>query len=473
MLEEKIKLAREKSAKQRKQLVVGGILLLLCCLSIVALFFLRPFSSEISGEKEQIDAIAEEVSTDGQEELRSQFKELALQYENNIESQLDGLNDWQRERVFALGEKKKSAITSYGNGEYQKGIDGFIALEADALLLFEEAEAVFSGALAQSRSSFKDDDYQQAKVHIEQALFIKPTDSKALALQQQIEKLPVLLPFLKGAKVAVAENNIQKEYEALLGAQLLAPERHDIETRLLVLKELLRKHSFENHIAQGFIAVENGLATDAWFHYQQAKIIDPARKEITLLFSKIKLLEKNNRVRLGLEKAQQAIRRDDWQSAHAAFARVAKDEPQNKKVREGLQKSQYILGMQKEAKNYLRDPYRLANSKVGEDVAHFLVRVQPATQMSYSLQRQTKALREKLALFNRVLPVRVLSDGKTNVTVRGVGKVGQVMEKTIQLKPGNYVFEGERRGYISKLVSVLIPYDVQNFQLQVICDEPI
>jgi hypothetical protein len=74
---------------------------------------------------------------------------------------------------------------------------------------------------------------------------------------------------------------------------------------------------------------------------------------------------------------------------------------------------------------------------------------------------------------NKKITVEVISDNQTHILVRGVGVVGQTSLKTIQLTPGNYTFEGKRKGYKSKLINVLIPYDKPTFSLSIHCDEPI
>jgi hypothetical protein len=61
----------------------------------------------------------------------------------------------------------------------------------------------------------------------------------------------------------------------------------------------------------------------------------------------------------------------------------------------------------------------------------------------------------------------------TNIQVRGIGKIGRILNKTIQLKPGYYTFEGPRDGFKSKLLQVLIPYNKNNYSVRIICDESI
>ena len=92
---------------------------------------------------------------------------------------------------------------------------------------------------------------------------------------------------------------------------------------------------------------------------------------------------------------------------------------------------------------------------------------------SFRLQKQAEELNNILSLMNRTIAVLISSDEMTYIKVRGVGHVGTVAEKEIELKPGEYTFEGSRTGYVSKLIPVRIPYDKPSFKITIICDEPI
>ena len=82
-------------------------------------------------------------------------------------------------------------------------------------------------------------------------------------------------------------------------------------------------------------------------------------------------------------------------------------------------------------------------------------------------------LERALELYQTKVSVRISSDGKTAIAVRGVGRVGVVMSKTIELKPGNYSFEGKRTGYRSVLIQVNVPPGADEIEVSVICNEQI
>ena len=67
----------------------------------------------------------------------------------------------------------------------------------------------------------------------------------------------------------------------------------------------------------------------------------------------------------------------------------------------------------------------------------------------------------------------VRSDGKTEISVRRVGIVGKTLEKVINLRPGDYTFEGKRAGYKSKLVKLTVPFNGTGLDIKIICDEQI
>jgi hypothetical protein len=183
--------------------------------------------------------------------------------------------------------------------------------------------------------------------------------------------------------------------------------------------------------------------------------------------------EKAVRIQQALKQAEQAIRQDNWQRAKANFAKVIKDMPGNETAIEGLKRANEILGLQSSLSQYINNPYRLTHSNVLSGAKKTLTQAQHASGYSFGIKRQTEQLRKLIATFNRLIPVTIMSDNKTYVLVRGIGKVGVISQKIIQLKPGNYTFEGTRNGFKSKLLQVLIPHDQNNYSVRLICDEPI
>jgi tetratricopeptide (TPR) repeat protein len=409
------------------------------------------------------------------EKVRDEFKDILQQYKNELEPRLQAANieRWNQNAWFEINEQEKKAMLNFSNGDYPNALNNIQSLKAKTLAILEESEQIFKENMEKAALFLADDHYDEAKLHVEKAMVVAPQSPEALALQQDIEKLQHILPLLNEAKAARAEHDLQKEYNLLRQVLQISSERTEVTERLNLLGQLIKNKKFDAHISSGFAEIENKQIKKARHHYQEAKKVDPKRKELEVLLGQLLAQEKALRIQQALKQAEQAIRQDNWQQAKANFAKVIKDMPENETAIEGLKRANEILGLQSSLNQYINNPYRLTHSSVLSAAEKTLTQAQHSSSYSFGIKRQTEQLRKLIATFNRLIPVTIMSDNKTYVLVRGIGKVGVISQKTIQLKPGNYTFEGTRNGFKSKLLQVLIPHDQNNYSVRIICDEPI
>jgi len=480
VLEEKIEEARLRSARRRKQMTIGLFAALgLCALVVIGLsYFEFPAKKNVQVAKKNISVVVskeEGPSEDETEKVRDECKEILRQYENELEPRLQAGNveSWNRDGFFEVNALKKKALLLFSSGDYRNALDTLKLLKAETVEILKERDQLFEENLETAASFLAEDLYDEAKLHIEKSLMIVPQSPEALELQQKIEKLSDILPLLNEVKVARLENDLQKEYDFLQQVLSITPDRGEGAERLKMLEELLKNQKFDAHISAGFAAIEKRQVEEARYNYREAGKVDSEREELTLLSGQLLALEKSLRVRQAVRQAEQAIRRDDWQQARNNFARAAEDAPGNQTVIEGLRRADQILGLQARFSEYFRNPYRLANNDVRNEAEKTLMQAGVSSEYSFSIKRQSEELGELIVKLNRLISVTVISDNKTYVSVRSVGRVGTVFQKKIQLKPGNYTFEGALDGFKSKLVKVLIPYDQDDFTVRVMCDEPI
>jgi hypothetical protein len=515
VLEDKLEEARLHSVKRRKQITIGLFATIcLCGLVVIGLSYFdfstnknvqvvtsneekqsenvqvvasneeKPSENEqvvVSNEEkqsenEQVGAFNEEKQSGlNRAKIRGQYIEILQQYQNDLEPRLQTVDveHWNRDAFLEISELKEKAMSHFSDGEYSEALENLQVLNTRTVEILDEAEQNFKENLEKAASFWAEDLYDEAKLHIEKALMVAPQSPEALKIQQKIEKLPSLLPLLNEVKVARLENDLQKEYAVLQQVLQDSPERDGVTQRLEELAQLIQSQKFDAHISAGFADIEDRKVQEARYNYQEAEKVDPGRPELALLLDQLLALEKSLRVQRAIKQAEQAVRQDDWQQAKSNFAKAAKDAPENKTVAEGLKRADLVLGLQDRFRQYFENPYRLSNENVLSEAENTLMQADIASGYSFGIKRQAEQLRELITKLNRLISVTIISDGKTYVLVRRVGKVGVVSQKDIQLKPGNYTFEGARDGFKSKLVQAFIPYDQDNFSVRVICDEPI
>jgi hypothetical protein len=481
VIEEKLEEARLRSARRRTWTTVALLVTIsLCGLALFGLsaldFTAKKNPSVVASQAEKFsEKFSEEFSEIEREKYRGEFKELLQQYENEMVPRLQAANveQWKREALLEIDELKKQALLDFSNGAYLNALANIQSLKAKTGDILQEADDIFRENMKKAKAYLAEDQYDEAKFHLEKVLMVSSQSPEASELQQKTEQFSTLLPFLDGAKAARAEKDQQKEHDFLQQVLKLAPERENIAARLKELEDRIKKQKFDVHISSGFMSIENNQAQNARHHYQEAKNVDPERSELPVLLDQVSTLEKSLRVQEAVNQAENAVRQDDWQQAKNYYTKILQDAPEKKNAVEGLKRAEQILELQARFSQYIYNPYRLTHKEVRQEAEKALVLADGISVHSFSIKSQAKQLRELIQQINRFVPVTVISDNQTFVSVRSVGKVGVVSQKVIQLNPGEYTFEGAREGFKSKLVQAFIPYDQDHFSLHVICDEPI
>jgi len=473
VLEKKLGEARQRSTKLRWQAIIGFFIVIVACILILVSLpyfkFVAPKDTLVTVSK------IKKLSESDIEKIREEFKELFQQYKGDLEPRIQAANleHWNQNALFEINELDENMMLSFSKGDYLNALNNIKSLTTKTLAILDESEQIFKDNIEKAALFFSDDHYDKAKLHIEKALVVAPQSTKARALQQDIEKLQHILPLLNKANAARAEHDLLNEHNLLEQVLKINSKRPEETERFNLLKQMIRNNSFDTHISSGFSEIENHKIKEARYHYQRAKKIDPKRKELKVLLNQVLAEEKLYRIQQAIRHAEQATRQDNWQQVKAGFAKVIKDMPENEIAIKGLKRANEILKFQAVLGQYIKSPYRLTDSGVLSGVKKILVQAEYASKHSSGIKKQMEQLNKLIATFNRLIPVKVMSDNMTDVHVRGIGKLGVILHKTIQLKPGNYTFEGTRKGFKSKLLQVLIPYDQNNYSVSIICDESI
>ena len=473
MLEKKLGEARQRSTKLKWKIIIGFLIVIVICTSILVSLPYFKFSKQ----KNTPDTVSEiqKPSKSNVGKIREEFKKLFKQYKDELEPRLKATNleHWDQNTLFELNELDKKMMQDFSNGDYINALNNIKLLISKTLETLDEAERIFKDNIEKATLFFADDHYDKAKLHVEKALVVAPQSTEANVLQQDIKKLQHILPILNKVKAARAEQNLLNEHDLLEQILKINPKRPKEAKRINLLKQTIRNNSFDTHISFGFSEIENNKIKEAKNHYQKAKKIDPERKELKVLLNQILIVEKMYRIQQAVGQAEQEIQDDNWQQAKASYIKIIKDMPENEVAIKGLKLANEILRIQSALVMHINSPYRLADSGVLSTVKKTLMKAEHVSKHSSRIKVQIDQLNKLISTFNRLIPVMVRSDNMTDVHVRGIGKLGIILHKTIQLKPGNYIFEGTRKGFKSKLLQVLIPYNQNSYSVTIICDESI
>ncbi len=416
---------------------------------------------------------AETNSSD--EALRQQYITLISEYENQLQPQLAKieLNKWDAVRGNELQRLKQAALSAFSQANYQDALAQLQQASTLATALINDSQNAFATAFSKAESAYANDDYQTAKLQIDQALMLDRESVEAVELANKTQQLPALLPLLENIQAARIENNYRQERDYLTQLIELAPEREGLVERKQELTTIINNQRYESLVAQAYQAVKKGDAGKARKRLESAQRIYSNRSELSDISSSIAELERKQRLEKHLQSAQSAMASDQWTESKQYLTLALREDPNDKSIQQSLEKTNTILELNQLLSQHINNPYRLSSQQSSANADAVISKAERFRSDSPSLSRQADELAVLLEKMNNKVSVDVRSDNQTNVLVRGVGIVGVTEMKTIQLLPGYYTFEGKRKGYKSKLIDVLVPYDKATISLTVICDEPI
>jgi tetratricopeptide (TPR) repeat protein len=434
------------------------------------------FNDTVASTESQI--ITESPSAEASvpdELLRESFIDALNEYESVIEPELEKINfeEWDIPGYKRLATLKEDALSKFSLSDYEAALNQIETLTQLAQATIADSQEEFAQALSKAEESYQLDDFDNAKSNILKALMLDNTSGEATFLSDKIEVLGNILPLLEEASIAKVENDYQKELGIVEKIIELSPDRSGAIERKAQLVEKIRNDDFNRNISQSYKAIKQGDATLARKKLSAAKKIFPNRKEINNVASALQKFEKKQRFEKHILRSQEAIKADDWVTVKQQLQLALLEQDADKTVQDTITIADNIIGLSNSFDQQIANPYRLSNKNTIKKVEGEIDTAQKYFEYSPSLKNKTEQLSKLVTEMNKKVMVKVVSDNQTNILVRGVGVVGTTESKSIQLKPGHYTFEGKRKGYKSKLVDVLIPYDKASHHLTIICDEPI
>ena len=373
------------------------------------------------------------------------------------------------ERIRLAREK---ALEAHRDGDSESAVRLLTGAAQEAEEWVRREEARFRIALQAARDAYAAGNASDARMHIAQALRQRPDDSEAKRWEARIAHLPELLAERRKAEDARVAGRLREERAALRRIVELDPEDADARERVAAIDRELREQAFARAVAQGRQAVENRTLEPAKQALAEAHRLDPEHADTRQLQTQVAALERTLDRDGHLAAAEQAAGRDDWEAALAAFEAARAIEPTHDAAVRGSGLATRIVEAQRAVDEFLSRPERLGAPRVADAARDALRRTAALTALSPRLANGAAGLERAIEAARTPVPVLIVSDEETEIGIRGVGTVGRVRERTIDLLPGQYVFEGKRRGYRSKLVDVVVQANLDApVEVRIVCDE--
>jgi len=406
---------------------------------------------------------------------REQVKDLLADFQQQFEPALaapefaawDGAT--QREVLAA----KQAAFEKFSRGQYSDALADMDAATARARDALAARDAAFGTALAAARTAYEADNHADAAAEITRARQLRPDSADAAALAADVDRLPGVLSAISKASVARVENNTEAEEEHLVAALALDPEHPELADRLSELRATRAERDYAARVESGLAHVSARRLSQARADLKTAQTLFADRREIRLLSQQIEELSRQLEFENMMAAAASARAADDWAAAENFYARAGAIVPDDPQVTGGYHLAGEINGLQRDLSAIRAAPERLASQQIANQASALVSKARDIAELSPGLAAQAQEVAELVEAYATKVSVRILSDGVTRISVRGIGQVGATTDRTIELRPGSYIFEGTRAGFRSKLVQVDIPPGTEGLMIEIYPNEPV
>ena len=454
-----------------------GIALLLAIAIAVLLYGrIEPIDRSATQDKVADDNTVEQLSDEQREVLRQKYIAKMSIYENEIKDQIEKLNltAWSPEDASALQTQEKEAIKAFSANRFGSALTHLDTLFAKVSELQSSQRQNFEIALRNAQQAFTAGQIEQASSAIADALRYLPENSEALLLKSRIAKMADIAELMEKADIAHIENNLNEEINILSNIIKLDPHRNELIERHRLLLEKQRQQTLDDLLMQTSQALNNKNITAARSLLSRIKQIDAKHPSLSVLTDKTRQIQTEISYQDFVSKARDSLRNDDWQTAENYFNQALMIFPDNQEIKYQQQLAAQINKYTNIIKQALTKPERLADDQISAAMRQIADDSAELTEHSAQLQHLVEHLSIAIAKMSKPVAVTIHSDEQTYISVIGVGIIGKVSQYKLKegLKPGTYLFKGERKGYKDKLVEVHIKPE-QAKVVRVVCDETI
>ena len=364
----------------------------------------------------------------------------------------------------------------YGYGNYSESMASFNqALEQLKTLqiLGEEKyqQALITGTNAIENAAIGDPAIASAAATL--AMAIDASDSRSIALNQRATALPQLIEALQNAEQQLAIKQLEKASSYYQQAVAIDGKHKKAADGLVATQRAITEQSFRRAMSRGFTALEQNRFPQATDAFNQAGNIYPGRQAVIQALSQVETQQSQLLVSQQMQQAGDLERQEQWQQALGIYQSLLQTDPSLTQAKVKTIPVTVRATLHNQLQAALADPLKLSNANAYQKGRRLLKDARGIANPGPVLSQQIADLDRYLSQSTIPVPVVLLSDSLTEVTLFRVAKLGTFEQTSVQLKPGHYIAAGSRNGYRDVRVEFTITGEPMEEPILVSCNEAI
>ncbi|MDH3303738.1 MAG: protein kinase [Gammaproteobacteria bacterium] len=396
-------------------------------------------------------------------ELLSNFETL----ERRSVQRWAGVQFKRAQELYAAGDK------AYLERDYAAAerhyLDAISAVEP----LFDRIEPEFQKALTGAQAAFEAGDRPEALRLYELAVAITPNSPVARAGYERTRNLQSVLQLVEQGLAYEKDLELDAAEASFSQAVKLDPLWEPAAEGLARVQRTRLEMEFDLRMSEGLAALAAGDYLAARAAFRMAESLIPGSPEPA-----DGLLQVDQGLRLdnisALEQEALSLEQDEhWEAVATTYEEILKIDGNLSFAIDGLSHAREMSALHKQLDEYLSDPDKLSNPPVMQKATSLVVDITRMQDIGARLAAQRDELSRLLKRAATPVPVALLSDNLTNVSVYKVGNLGNFRSRELELRPGTYVAVGVRPGFRDVRLEFRVAPEIEMEPVVVRCEEAI
>ena len=421
-------------------------------------------SPSIEEESEDIESLLQErIRAD---EALATFLSKVSYLKNN------GIEKWGGNAYKSINNIYQEGDNFYLQAIYKEATDTYQLASLELDKLSNQIDQILENNINKGLTALNIDNFNDAIKYFDIVVSIEPKNDTYKDYYQRALNLEELLNLSAQGRVFEEELEFESARDTYQLALKLDGSYEPILSLLENLEEKIKRRDFENNMSEGFVALKRNNFASARALFEKASEMNPDTKEPHDAILQLIEKEKDQKISKLEKQGRNQEEQELWELAIISYQELLKLDHDLLFAKEGLERSVERELLHRNIQKYIDDFDLLTEpGMIKKATKRLLVAVK--YEQKPRLKAQTMELKRLLKLANTPVPISLVSDNLTDVTLFRIGKLQRFNNKKIIILPGKYVALGIRNGYRDVRVEFKVIPEQFLKPIEVICKEEI
>ncbi|MCB1686249.1 MAG: hypothetical protein R3E82_04530 [Pseudomonadales bacterium] len=406
-------------------------------------------------------ALMREQAREGAQTELARFVELQIALEQEMQ-----VGAWGKAELDAAKSEATRGDELFVAEQFERALEAYGSAADMLAALIDEGRERVETALERGERALDDRRQQDAEAEFNTALSIDPENTRALEGLRRARLLPRIVDMLRKGKNQELSGQWEDALDSYAAVRALDPATKGIEEAMAGARAGASESQVRTLLSRAFSEMEAGRYEAARSAFRQALVIKPG--DPVALGGLEQVAERADLTKIDRmqQDAQRAEAAEDWQEALNQYDAILALDANLQFAKDGRNRVLAQQRLQLALGNIIASPDKLSSSTLFTDAQNLLARAERLTPRGPKLAEQIDRVAELIRIYATPVPVIVLSDNQTQVTLSTIGSIGTFTRKELSLRPGAYTVIGSRNGYRDVRASILVrpsmpPVDVR------------